>query len=69
MQHHLIDLLFKDGVYDPRNAIETFSRAFRRHGQSENGLSGLPNALEPVAVVAKSAFGVGESAGNLHLQV
>jgi hypothetical protein len=25
-QHHLIDLLFKDGVYERRKTIETFSR-------------------------------------------
>jgi hypothetical protein len=27
MQHHLIELLFKDGVYEPRETIETFSHA------------------------------------------
>jgi hypothetical protein len=27
MQHHLKDLLFKDGVYDPGETVETFSRA------------------------------------------
>jgi hypothetical protein len=25
MQHHLMDLLFKDGVYERRETIETFS--------------------------------------------
>ena len=25
MQHHLIEVLFKDGVYEPRKTIETFS--------------------------------------------
>jgi hypothetical protein len=25
MQHHLMDLLFKDGVYERRKTIETFS--------------------------------------------
>jgi len=37
MQHHLIDLLFKDGVYDPRNAIETFSRLENRHLEPVEG--------------------------------
>jgi hypothetical protein len=27
MQHHLKDLLFKDGVYDPEETVETHSRA------------------------------------------
>jgi hypothetical protein len=27
MQHHLKDLLFKDGVYDPEETVETFARA------------------------------------------
>jgi hypothetical protein len=27
MQHHLKDLLFKDGVYDPEETVETFSDA------------------------------------------
>jgi len=27
MQHHLIDLRFKDGVYEPTEAVETFSYA------------------------------------------
>jgi hypothetical protein len=27
MQHHLKDLLFKDGVYDPEETIEAFSHA------------------------------------------
>jgi hypothetical protein len=27
MQHHLKDLLFKDGVYDPEETVETFSHA------------------------------------------
>jgi hypothetical protein len=27
MQHHLVDLLLKDGVYERRKAIETFSHA------------------------------------------
>jgi hypothetical protein len=31
MQHHLRTELFKDGVYDPRNAIETFSHGEDRH--------------------------------------
>jgi len=30
MQHHLIELLFKDGVYEPRETIETFSQAEKR---------------------------------------
>ena len=30
MQHHLIEVLFKDGVYEPRRAIETFSQAEKR---------------------------------------
>ena len=25
MQHHLMDLLFKDGVYEPGETVETFS--------------------------------------------
>jgi hypothetical protein len=24
MQHHLIDVLFKDGVYEPRKTVQTF---------------------------------------------
>jgi hypothetical protein len=27
MQHHLKDLLFKDGVYDPEETVEAFSSA------------------------------------------
>ena len=27
MQHHLKDLLFKDGVYDPEETVEIFSDA------------------------------------------
>ena len=27
MQHHLKDLLFKDGVYDPEEAVKVFSLA------------------------------------------
>jgi hypothetical protein len=27
MQHHLKDLLFKDGVYDPEETFEAFSHA------------------------------------------
>jgi hypothetical protein len=27
MQHHLIDLRFKDGVYEPTEAFETLSHA------------------------------------------
>jgi hypothetical protein len=27
MQHHLMDLLFKDGVYEPGETVETFSHA------------------------------------------
>ena len=27
MQHHLMDLRLKDGVYEPREALETFSHA------------------------------------------
>jgi hypothetical protein len=27
MQHHLKDLLFKDGVYDPKETFEALSRA------------------------------------------
>jgi hypothetical protein len=27
MQHHLKDLLFKDGVYDPEETVEAFSHA------------------------------------------
>ena len=27
MQHHLKDLWFKDGVYEPTEAVETFSHA------------------------------------------
>jgi hypothetical protein len=27
MQHHLVKSLFKDGVYDPRKTVETFSHA------------------------------------------
>jgi hypothetical protein len=30
MQHHLIDVLFKDGVYERRKTIETFSHAEKR---------------------------------------
>jgi len=30
MQHHLIDVLFKDGVYERRETIETFSHAENR---------------------------------------
>jgi len=37
MQHHLKDLLFKDGVYDPEEAVETFSHA--RNGCME-GMEG-----------------------------
>ena len=29
MQHHLKDLLFKDGVYDPEETVETFCHARR----------------------------------------
>ena len=42
MQHHLEDLLLKDGVYERREPIETFSRA-------ENGYL---EPLEGGAVVA-----------------
>ena len=42
MQHHLKDLLFKDGVYDPEETVETFSHA-------KNGYLG---AMEGRAVVA-----------------
>jgi hypothetical protein len=42
MQHHLIDVQFKDGVYDPRETIETFSHAENRDLE----------ALEVRAVVA-----------------
>ena len=42
MQHHLKDLLLKDGVYERREPIETFSRA-------ENGYL---EPLEGGAVVA-----------------
>jgi hypothetical protein len=42
MQHHLKDLLLKDGVYERREPIETFSRA-------ENGYL---EPLESGAVVA-----------------
>jgi hypothetical protein len=38
-QHHLIDVLFKDGVYERRETIETFSHAENRN-------------LEPVEVRA-----------------
>ncbi len=31
MQHHLIDLRLKDGVYDSREAAETFSRGKEPH--------------------------------------
>jgi hypothetical protein len=27
MQHHLKDLLFKDGVYDPEETVETLCRS------------------------------------------
>jgi hypothetical protein len=30
MQHHLIDVLFKDGVYERGETIETFSHAENR---------------------------------------
>jgi hypothetical protein len=30
MQHHLVSLLFKDGVYERRKPIETFSHAENR---------------------------------------
>jgi hypothetical protein len=30
MQHHLIDVLFKDGVYERRETIETFCDAENR---------------------------------------
>jgi len=30
MQHHLVDLLFKDGVYESRETVETFSHAENR---------------------------------------
>jgi hypothetical protein len=30
MQHHLIDVLFKDGVYERRKTIETFFHAEKR---------------------------------------
>jgi hypothetical protein len=39
MQHHLIDVLFKDGVHERRETVETFSHA-------ENG------CLEPLEVRA-----------------
>jgi hypothetical protein len=42
MQHHLKDLLFKDGVYDPRETVETFCHP-------ENGYL---EAMEVRAVVA-----------------
>jgi len=31
MQHHLVDLLLKDGVYERRKTIETFSHAENRN--------------------------------------
>jgi hypothetical protein len=34
MQHHLKDLLFKDGVYDPRKTVETFCHAENRYLES-----------------------------------
>jgi hypothetical protein len=42
MQHHLIDVRFKDGVYVRKEAVETFSHA-------ENGYLA---ALEGLAVLA-----------------
>ena len=30
MQHYLVDLLLKDGVYERRNTIETFSHPVNR---------------------------------------
>jgi hypothetical protein len=35
MQHHLKDLLFKDGVYDPEETIEAFSHA--RNCRTDSG--------------------------------
>ena len=32
MQHHLIKLLFKDGVYDPEETVETFSDERTKYG-------------------------------------
>ena len=37
MQHHLRTDLFKDGVYDPREAVETFSQGEERHLESMEG--------------------------------
>jgi hypothetical protein len=37
MQHHLIDLRFKDGVYEPTEAVETFSHGEERHLEAMEG--------------------------------
>jgi hypothetical protein len=37
MQHHLRDLLFKDGVYDPEETIEAFSQARNRCMEAVEG--------------------------------
>jgi hypothetical protein len=37
MQHHLIDVQFKDGVYERRKTIETFSHAENRHLEAMEG--------------------------------
>jgi transposase-like protein len=37
MQHHLRTDLFKDGVYDPREAVETLSHGEERHLESMEG--------------------------------
>jgi hypothetical protein len=37
MQHHLRDLLFKDGVYASKETVETFSRAENRDMETVEG--------------------------------
>lgn len=53
MQHHLVDLLRKDGVYERRKTIETFS---------------LPEIrdLEPLEVRAVVACEIGRAFGKPH---
>jgi hypothetical protein len=44
MQHHLIDLRFKDGVYEPTEAVETLSHA-------ENGYLAPVEGTENVSAI------------------
>jgi hypothetical protein len=58
MQHHLVDLLLKDGVYERREKIEIFSHAENRDLQSLNGIDvliqgGLQPALQVLHLLAE----------------